>query len=134
MSLLSRLIKEEEKIILRDFTIEQLRENNGLNEKPIYIALNGEVYDVTSAKDFYGEGNSYHCFASTAEPNKSYSMLRLTGYLGIELSVKKEEVISIWSWCTYIILVLFLLIQIIVSLFDWMSDIFNCKLMSPVVC
>eukprot|EP01038_Epipyxis_sp_PR26KG_P011249 gene11249-15093_t len=55
--------EEVEPIVLRDFTIEQLRENDGSNDKPIYIALRGEVYDVSAAKEFYGEGSGYHCFA-----------------------------------------------------------------------
>ena len=54
-------IEEEEKepIVLRDFTLEQLREFDGLNNKPIYIALKGEVYDVSTARNFYGEGSGY---------------------------------------------------------------------------
>jgi membrane-associated progesterone receptor component len=52
-----------EKEPLRDFTVAQLREFDGKNGKPIYIALRGEVYDVSSAKEFYGEGCGYNCFA-----------------------------------------------------------------------
>ena len=55
--------EEEAEIVLRDFTLDQLRVNDGLNGKPIYIALRREVFDVSNAKDFYGEGCSYHCFA-----------------------------------------------------------------------
>mmetsp|Transcript_101546 Transcript_101546/g.199195 ORF Transcript_101546/g.199195 Transcript_101546/m.199195 type:complete len:332 (-) Transcript_101546:39-1034(-) len=47
----------------RDFTLEQLREFDGLNGKHIYVGLCREVFDVTSASTFYGEGNAYHCFA-----------------------------------------------------------------------
>ena len=52
--------KEEDpkkEIELRDFTIEQLRDFDGQNEKPIYIALKGDVFDVSSAQQFYGEGS-----------------------------------------------------------------------------
>lgn len=59
----------------RDFTIEQLREFDGSNEKPIYIALRGEVYDVSVASDFYGEGSGYHCFAGR---EASRAMARLS--------------------------------------------------------
>jgi len=59
----------------RDFTIEQLREFDGSNDKPIYIALRGEVYDVSSASDFYGEGSGYHCFAGR---EASRAMARLS--------------------------------------------------------
>lgn len=47
----------------RDYTIEQLREYDGSGDKPIYISLKGDVFDVSSARDFYGEGSGYHCFA-----------------------------------------------------------------------
>lgn len=47
----------------RDFTLEQLREYDGTNKKPIYVGLCREVFDVTSADSFYGVGNAYHCFA-----------------------------------------------------------------------
>jgi membrane-associated progesterone receptor component len=48
---------------LRDFTVEQLREFNGTKGKPIYVGLCREVFDVSSASMFYGEGAGYHCFA-----------------------------------------------------------------------
>lgn len=48
---------DKKEIELRDFTIEQLRDFDGQNEKPIYIALKGDVFDVTSAQQFYGEGS-----------------------------------------------------------------------------
>jgi membrane-associated progesterone receptor component len=47
----------------RDFTLEQLREYDGTNNKPIYVGLCREVFDVTAADSFYGVGNAYHCFA-----------------------------------------------------------------------
>jgi membrane-associated progesterone receptor component len=55
--------KEEEKIIPRDFTIEQLREFDGKSNEKIFIALKGEVYDVTNAADYYGPEGTYNCFA-----------------------------------------------------------------------
>ena len=75
---------EVEKIEQRDFTIEQLvrsqinklnfdpsqgtdiclplfqqRDYDGKGEQPIYIALKGDVFDVSSAREFYGEGSGY---------------------------------------------------------------------------
>ena len=44
-------------IKLRDFTIIQLKEFNGNDNKPIYISLRGDVFDVTIAKELYGEGS-----------------------------------------------------------------------------
>ena len=48
----------------RDYTISQLREFDGsTEEKPIYISLKGDVYDVSSARHLYGPGCAYHCMA-----------------------------------------------------------------------
>lgn len=55
--------KEVEEIIPRDFTIDQLREFDGKRSEKIFIALKGEVYDVTAAADYYGPEGTYHCFA-----------------------------------------------------------------------
>lgn len=55
--------KEIEVVPQRDFTIDQLRDYDGTDKKPIYIALNREVFDVSAAVEFYGEGSGYHCFA-----------------------------------------------------------------------
>jgi membrane-associated progesterone receptor component len=55
--------EEEEEIILRDFTLDQLREFDGKANQKIYIALKGEVFDVTNAADYYGPEGTYNCFA-----------------------------------------------------------------------
>lgn len=48
--------EDEEPIVLRDFTPDQLRAFNGENGKPIYIALKREVFDVSKAPEYYGKG------------------------------------------------------------------------------
>jgi len=51
-------------IVQRDFTLEELREYDGrTSDTPIYIALKGKVYDVSSRGMFYGPGGPYHIFA-----------------------------------------------------------------------
>jgi len=35
----------------RDMTVEQLARYNGQNDRPSYIALNGEIFDVSQEKD-----------------------------------------------------------------------------------
>lgn len=67
--------EEDEKEPLRDFTLEQLKEYDGIKNKSIYIGLCGEIFDVTSASDFYGVGNSYHCFAGR---NATRAMAKLS--------------------------------------------------------
>ena len=48
----------------RNFTATQLREFTGTKEDdPIYVALQGDVYDVSSARDFYGPDGVYGGFA-----------------------------------------------------------------------
>lgn len=50
--------------ILPQFTAEQLKEFDGSNpDKPIYLALDGFVYDVTEGKEFYQPGGAYHNLA-----------------------------------------------------------------------
>lgn len=42
----------------RDFTLEQLREYDGLQNPRILMAVNMKIFDVTSGKKFYGKGES----------------------------------------------------------------------------
>ncbi|XP_010472503.1 PREDICTED: probable steroid-binding protein 3 [Camelina sativa] len=47
-----------------EFTAEQLSRYNGTNESsPIYVAIKGRVFDVTTGKSFYGPGGDYAIFA-----------------------------------------------------------------------
>ncbi|XP_067938989.1 uncharacterized protein [Watersipora subatra] len=45
----------------KTFTAKELASYDGSKEgKPIYMAVKGVVFDVTSGKDFYGKGASYN--------------------------------------------------------------------------
>mmetsp|Transcript_23013 Transcript_23013/g.39538 ORF Transcript_23013/g.39538 Transcript_23013/m.39538 type:complete len:175 (+) Transcript_23013:153-677(+) len=45
------------------FTPAELAEFDGSDPtRPIYLAIKGDVFDVTRAVDFYGKGNSYNLF------------------------------------------------------------------------
>lgn len=68
-------VGEEDKMIPRDFTPEQLRDFDGIKEKKIFIALKGDVYDVTPSSEFYGAEGAYHCFAGR---NASRAMAKLS--------------------------------------------------------
>ena len=47
----------------RDHTVESLREFDGSDEtKPIGLAINGKVFDVTKSRDFYGPDGPYAVF------------------------------------------------------------------------
>ncbi|KAK7904697.1 hypothetical protein WMY93_017304 [Mugilogobius chulae] len=43
----------------RDFTLEQLREYDGLQNPRILMAVNMKVFDVTAGKKFYGKDGPY---------------------------------------------------------------------------
>lgn len=42
----------------RDFTLEQLREYDGVRSPRILMAVNMKVFDVTTGRKFYGKGES----------------------------------------------------------------------------
>ncbi|XVE97306.1 hypothetical protein REPUB_Repub03eG0008400 [Reevesia pubescens] len=47
-----------------DLTPQQLSQFNGSDSSnPIYLAINGRIYDVTAGKSFYGPGGDYAVFA-----------------------------------------------------------------------
>lgn len=47
-----------------DFTAEQLLQYNGTDpSKPLYVAVKGRVFDVTTGNSFYGPGGPYAMFA-----------------------------------------------------------------------
>lgn len=47
-----------------EFTPDQLIQYNGTDpSKPIYVAIRGRVFDVSTGRSFYGPGGSYCMFA-----------------------------------------------------------------------
>jgi len=56
--------EEEEPEPPRNFTYDQLKMFNGEDEdKPIYVALKGDVFDVSAAAGYYGKEGAYSMFA-----------------------------------------------------------------------
>eukprot|EP00565_Helicotheca_tamesis_P003368 CAMPEP_0185729146 /NCGR_PEP_ID=MMETSP1171-20130828/4493_1 /TAXON_ID=374046 /ORGANISM="Helicotheca tamensis, Strain CCMP826" /LENGTH=290 /DNA_ID=CAMNT_0028397923 /DNA_START=136 /DNA_END=1008 /DNA_ORIENTATION=- len=61
--------EEEEPEPPRNFTLEQLKYFDGKldekteEEKPVYLSLNGIVFNVTKGRDFYGPDGPYEMFA-----------------------------------------------------------------------
>ena len=50
-------------IVFRTFTPPELKPFNGEDDKPVYLAVRGKVFDVTPGKNFYGPGGPYENFA-----------------------------------------------------------------------
>ncbi|QDS75377.1 hypothetical protein FKW77_002550 [Venturia effusa] len=50
-------------IVFRTFTPPTLLPYNGENGTPVYFAVRGKVFDVSSGRNFYGPGGPYNNFA-----------------------------------------------------------------------
>uniref|UniRef100_A0A7S2WHL1 Cytochrome b5 heme-binding domain-containing protein n=1 Tax=Eucampia antarctica TaxID=49252 RepID=A0A7S2WHL1_9STRA len=48
---------------IRVISMEELSTKTGKDEGDVWISVLGQVFDVTSGRDFYGEGASYSIFA-----------------------------------------------------------------------
>ena len=60
----SKTRKELSKLSKQDFTLEQLKNFDGVkSEGRILMGVLGKVFDVSSARDFYGPGGPYSVFA-----------------------------------------------------------------------
>lgn len=47
-------------------TLDELSAYDGTDpKKPLYLAINGTIYDVSAGSRMYGPGGSYHVFAGT---------------------------------------------------------------------
>lgn len=57
------LAKETPAIVFRTFTPRTLLPYNGEGKQPVYLAVRGRVFDVTSGRNFYGPGGPYANFA-----------------------------------------------------------------------
>lgn len=49
--------------VFKVFTPPQLLPYNGLNNMPVYLAVRGNIFDVTPGRNFYGPGGPYANFA-----------------------------------------------------------------------
>ncbi|WOL08618.1 putative steroid-binding protein 3 [Canna indica] len=84
-----------------ELTVQQLRGFDGSDaSKPIYVAVRGAIYDVSSGKGFYGPGGPYAIFAgreaSRALAKMSKEEEDVCGNLG-GLSDKELGVLADWE-------------------------------------
>ncbi|CCG83924.1 protein of unknown function [Taphrina deformans PYCC 5710] len=81
-----------------NLTEAELATFDGSHGKPIYVAVNGSVYDVSASPDLYGPGGSY-AFFSGKDGARAY----ITGCFSTDLThdlrgVPKEEWIELVAW------------------------------------
>lgn len=67
-------------------TSEELASYTGKEGSPLYLAIDGRVYDVSAGTKFYGEGGSYHKFVG-----KDATYAFATGCLQEECLVSTKE-------------------------------------------
>lgn len=49
--------------VFKTYNPVTLRPNDGTNGQPVYLAVRGRIFDVTSGRNFYGPGGPYENFA-----------------------------------------------------------------------
>ena len=55
--------REQAPAVFRNFTPPELLAYNGSSGGPVYLAVRGQVFDVSSGRNFYGPGGPYVNFA-----------------------------------------------------------------------
>lgn len=81
-----------------NLTEAELATFDGTNGKPIYVAVNGSVYDVSASPELYGPGGSY-AFFSGKDGARAY----ITGCFATDLThdlrgVPKEDWVELVAW------------------------------------
>jgi predicted heme/steroid binding protein len=81
------------------FTPEELRRYDGSDPKlPLYLALNGSVYDVSANRRTYGPGGSYHHFAGV-DAARAYATGCMRTHLTYDLrGLTDEQLLKIKGW------------------------------------
>ncbi|GAB4858027.1 hypothetical protein Ancab_015930 [Ancistrocladus abbreviatus] len=94
--------RNREPVQLGEMTEEELRAYNGSDpKKPLLIAIKGQIYDVSSARMFYGPGGSYTMFTgrevSRALARLSFKPQDLNGNLE-GLDEAELEILRDWEF------------------------------------
>lgn len=88
----------------RLFTPEELELHDGSDEnRPIYIAILGRVYDVDRGRKHYGPGGSYSFFAGRDATTAFISgdFETVTDDLDDVLKLPPRDVLGVWNWSKF---------------------------------
>ena len=101
------LPKDQPATVFRIFTPPELEPFNGTNNMPVYLAVRGKIFDVTSGRNFYGPGGPYANFAgrdaSRGLAHGSFDEDMLTADLNgpldtlEDLDVEQKEALQGWE-------------------------------------
>ncbi|KAK9763662.1 hypothetical protein K7432_009447 [Basidiobolus ranarum] len=82
------------------YTLEELKKYDGSEpEAPIYLAVKGVVFDVTSRKEMYGPGTGYHIFTGKdASRALATSSLKPEDCVANIEGLSEEEIQTLDKW------------------------------------
>ena len=69
----------------KNLTLKELRNFNGVSKDKIYVAINGKIFDVSSAKTYYGPKGAYSSLAGR-DASRAFATFSLE-----ELTVIRDE-------------------------------------------
>lgn len=82
-----------------DLTHQQLRQYNGVENPRLFVALKGQIYDVTGSP-FYEPGSGYHAFtgrdASINLAKMSHDEQYYNKWGAIQLDQEESQVLNDW--------------------------------------
>ncbi|KAJ5683300.1 hypothetical protein N7462_006465 [Penicillium macrosclerotiorum] len=93
-------------VVFRTYTPKTLIEFNGENDRPVFLAVRGRVFDVSPGRNFYGPGGPYENFAgrdaSRGLAHQSFDEEMLTKDLSAPLDDLKDldadQLENLQSW------------------------------------
>ncbi|KAI7817602.1 cytochrome b5-like heme/steroid binding domain-containing protein [Gamsiella multidivaricata] len=88
----------------RIFSQDELAQHDGAadEDKPIYVAIKGTVFDVTTKKAMYGPSGGYHCFAGKdASKALGMSSLKVEDCVADYSGLDEKERKTLDDWYTF---------------------------------
>lgn len=87
--------------LVGEITLEEMSKCTGEDPfRPILVAVNGKIYDMTEARNFYGPGGAYHVYAgreaARALGKMSLEESECTGEID-DLSEKEKTTLEQWE-------------------------------------